>query len=431
MDKQRIKLDLSTYIGLETKLDFGSLSKKAFDIGEMLYKLKFDPQKMAGWLNLPHDENMFQEVARFVKEVIEEEKYEYVLVLGVGGSSLGAQALIEGIKTPLWNRLGRTKRKGFLTIDFIDNLDPIVLRTLLNKLKLDRTLFMVVSKKGETVETIVPMLVCKEWIGENFYKQCVFVTTIGSGLLYEISRKEGVKVFPIPENVGGRYSVFSSVGLLPSGLSGINLDEIRLGLLEADNLCRTTDLKTNIAVTLAICAFTSYVNGKNMFVLMPYSSCLRLFVDWFIQLWSESLGKNKKGSTPLSSIGACDQHSQLQMFNEGPDDKLICFLKVNKHKKDLTIGDFSKEHERFKIYSSYKVGQVLNIELEATRRALTESNKPSLMITLPELDEYYLSQLMFILEMATAIMGNLLEVNPFDQPGVELLKKYTNELLRS
>jgi glucose-6-phosphate isomerase len=433
MNRQKIKLDLSNYIGLEKSIDFSLLSKKAFDIVSMLYKSKQEPSKMTGWLNLPHDKNTFEELKSFTSEILAKDKYEHVLVFGIGGSSLGAQALIDGIKTPLWNRLGRAKRKGFLTVDFVDNLDPIILRTTLNKLKLDRTLFLVVSKGGETIETIIPMLVAKEWVGENFYKQCVFITSVetrhGVSLLCALGKKNNVPVFPIPENVGGRYSVFSPVGLLPSSFSSINLDEVQQGLLEADNVCQSMDLKINLAVQVALCAYTSYINHKNIFVLMPYSSCLKRFVDWFIQLWAESLGKNKKGSTPLSAIGACDQHSQIQMFNEGPDDKLICFIKINKHKKDLTIGDFSSEHDNFKTYSTYKVGQVLNIELEATKRALTENSRPNITITLPELDEYYLAELMFLLEMTTSVMGHLLEVNPFDQPGVELAKRYTKEIL--
>ena len=429
MEKGRIKLELTNYLGTEPGVNFRNYQDKVFSVISSLYKSKNDPLKMTGWLDLPHQDEMFNSLKKFLSQVISEEKYEHLLVLGIGGSSLGAQALIEALNSPLWNRLSKGKRKGFLTIDFIDNLDPVIIRNILSRLKLDQTLFIVISKTGTTVETIVPMLIAKEWVGENFYKQCVFITSKNKGILFELSQRYSVSVFPIPENVGGRYSVFSSVGLLPAALCGVDLDEVKQGILEADRLCQTNDLKTNLAATIALAAFFSYSAGRNIFVLMPYSTCLRRFVDWFVQLWAESIGKAGKGSTPTVAIGATDQHSQLQMFNEGPNDKLICFLKINKHKRDLTVPDYTAENATFQTYANFKVGQILNVELDATRRAITESNRPNITLTLPELDEYYLSQLMYILEVATAICGNLLEVNPFDQPGVELAKRYTKEAL--
>ena len=432
-DRPRIKIDLTNYVGIELNADFKNYQAKAFNIISNLYNSKTNISSMAGWLNLPHESKMYQDINSFVEKIKNEDKYEHVLVLGIGGSSLGVQALVESLNTPLWNRLSKGKRKDFLTIDFIDNLDPVIIRTVLSRIKLDRTLFIVISKGGETIETIVPMLITREWVGENFYKQCVFITTArthrGLSLLIELSQKYSVPVFPIPENVGGRYSVFSPVGLLPAALCGININEVQAGIIQADNLCQAQDMKTNFAIAISLCAFFSYMNNRNIFVLMPYSTCLRRFVDWFIQLWAESIGKAGKGSTPIPAIGATDQHSQLQMFNEGSNDKLICFVKINKHKRDLTISNFSNEHSLFGTYSNKKVGQILNVELDATRQALVESKRPNFTVTLPELDEYYLSQLMYILEVSTAIMGNLLGVNPFDQPGVELAKKYTREAL--
>ncbi len=429
MERGRIKIDLSNYLSTESGVNFRNHQDRAFSIVSSLYKSKTDQMQMTGWLNLPHEEGMYADIKNFLSKIQSEEKYEHLLVLGIGGSSLGAQALIESLNSPLWNRLSKGKRKGFLTVDFIDNLDPVIIRTILSRLKLDQTLFVVISKAGTTVETIVPMLIAREWTGENFYKQCVFITSKNKGVLYEVAQKHSVPIFPIPENVGGRYSVFSPVGLLPAALCGLNLDEIRAGLLDADRLCQTNDLKINTAVTIALSAFFSYSAGKNIFVLMPYSTCLRRFVDWFVQLWAESIGKSKKGSTPTVAIGATDQHSQLQMFNEGPNDKLITFIKVNKHKRDLTIPDYTSENPSFRSYANFKTGQILNIELDATKRALTENGRPNLTLVLPELDEYYLAQLMYVFEVATAVCGNLLEVNPFDQPGVELAKRYIKEAL--
>ena len=433
MDRARIKIDLTNYLSIEQNANFRNFQDKVFSIISNLYSSKNNTSSMTGWLNLPHDSSMYSKINDFVTKIKSEDKYEHLVVLGIGGSSLGAQALMEGLNTPLWNRISKGKRKGFLTVDFIDNLDPQIIRTILSRLKLDQTLFLVVSKAGGTVETVVPMLIAKEWTGENFYKQCVFVTSVetchGTSLLYEIAQKNSIPIFPIPENVGGRYSIFSSVGLLPSALSGIDLNEVQAGIQEADRICQMQDLKANLAATIALCAYFSYTNNKNIFVLMPYSTCLKRFVDWFIQLWAESLGKTGKGSTPICAIGACDQHSQLQMFNEGHNDKLICFIKINKHKRDITIPDYSSENQNFRPYGGHKVGEILNIELDATRRALAENKRSNFTITLPELDEYYLSQLMYSLEMATAICGNLIGVNPFDQPGVELAKQYTKEAL--
>lgn len=425
----KIKIDLTNYLGIEKNTDFRGYQDKVFGIISNLYSSKSNIPAMTGWLDLPNDSAMFQQIADYVNKIKSADQYQHLLVFGIGGSSLGAQALIESLKTNLWNRLSATKRKGYLTVDFIDNLDPVIIRTILSRLKLDKTLFIVVSKAGGTVETIVPMLIAKEWTGENFYKQSVFITSKDKGILFDLSQKHSVPVFPIPENVGGRYSVFSSVGLLPAALCGVDLDEIKSGLIEAESLCQVQDIRTNIAASIALCSYFSYIANRNIFVLMPYSTSMRRFVDWFVQLWAESIGKNQKGSTPVCAIGATDQHSQLQLFNEGPSDKLICFVKVNKHKRDLSVPNFQDDNPSFMAYANHKVGEILNIELDATRRALTENKRPNITVTLPELNEFYISQFMYIMEVATAITGNLLGVNPFDQPGVELAKKYTREAL--
>lgn len=429
MDRRKIKIDLSNYITTEKGVDFRAYEHKVIEIINGLYESKNEPSAMTGWLNLPNQDSEFSKIADFVEKIKSENKYEHVLVLGIGGSSLGPQALIEALNTSIWNRLSKGKRKGALTIDFIDNLDPLQMRTIFSRIKLDKTLFLVASKGGGTLETIVPMLVAKDWVGKDFYKQCAFITTEGKGLLYEIGKKENIPLFYIPENVGGRFSVFSPVGLLPAALCGLDLNEIKAGIKDADALCSSDNIKINTAAQIALSSYFSYRNRRNIFVLMPYSTTMRRFVDWFVQLWAESLGKAMKGSTPLPAVGATDQHSQLQMFNEGPEDKLICFIKINKHKRDITIPDFTSEDSNFSIYAGKKVGKVLNMELDATRRALSERRRPNFLLTLPELDEYYLSQLMYFFEMATAISGNLLGVNPFDQPGVELAKKYTKEAL--
>ena len=431
MIRTKIKIELGNYFSLEQKADFSSLQSKTFEAIAELYASKTDPKAMTGWLNLCKDEDMFFKIKSFVEKIRAEDKYQHVIVFGIGGSSLGAQAIIEGLKSPFWNRMSTAKRKGFLTIDFIDNLDPQIIRNTLSRLKLDQALFLIISKGGATVETLVPMLIAREWTGENFYKQCVFISTEGKGLLYELSQKNSAPFFSIPENVGGRFSAFSAVGLLPAALSGMDLDLIKEGLLGGYSLCQQQDLRANIAASIALCSYFSYNAGRNIFVLMPYSSCLKRFSEWFVQLWAESLGKNGKGMTPIIAAGATDQHSQLQLFNEGPADKLIGFIKISKHKRDLTVLDYSGEHSEFSAYSNHKVGQILNIELDATRRALTENGKPNFTIVLPELDEYYLSQLMFVFEAATSICGKLLGVNPFDQPGVELAKRYTKEALIS
>src|SRR3990167_2485272 len=181
MDRAKIKTDFTNYFSIERGTNFREMQEKVSGIISNLYNSKSNMTSMTGWLNLPHDMKMFDDINSFVAKIKSEDKYEHLLVFGIGGSSLGAQALIEALNTPLWNRLSSGKRKGFLTIDFIDNLDPLVIRTILSRLKLDKTLFVVISKTGGTVETIVPMLIAKEWVsedGKDFYKQCVFITSV-------------------------------------------------------------------------------------------------------------------------------------------------------------------------------------------------------------------------------------------------------------
>ena len=198
MIKSKLKLDLGNYFSQEKSANFSNLQSKVFAAIAELYASRSDQKSMTGWLNLYKDDDMFFNIKNFIENIKREDKYQHVVVLGIGGSSLGAQALIEGLRTPLWNRLSTAKRKGFLTVDFIDNTDPQIIRIILSKLNLTRTLFLVVSKGGGTVETIIPMLIAKEWTGENFYKQCVFVTTEGKGVLYELSRKFSTPIFLIP-----------------------------------------------------------------------------------------------------------------------------------------------------------------------------------------------------------------------------------------
>jgi len=357
-----------------------------------------------------------------------------VMVLGIGGSSLGARAVLHALGGP--PEVTGTKRRLHLP----DNSDPWLLSALLEHLAPERTVVVVISKSGGTVETAAQMLVVRRWLddalgAEGAIKHLVFVTDPQKGSLREQAEAEGITAFDIPSNVGGRFSVLSAVGLVPATLVGLDAAGMLEGAAEMARHCRLPELRDNPAGLLASLHVLHHrLYGRGVHVLMPYSDALRPFAAWYVQLWAESLGKRidrqlrvvESGPTPIPAVGATDQHAQMQLFMEGPRDKLITFVRVAEHGRDLTIpasdGPFAYLGER-------TLGEVLDAELRGTAQALAEDGRPSLTIGLERLDARSLGALFFLYEAATAFAGELYGIDAFDQPGVELGKRLASGLL--
>jgi glucose-6-phosphate isomerase len=252
----------------------------------------------------------------------------------------------------------------------------------------------------------------------------------------EITDREGFKSFIIPDGVGGRYSVLTPVGLLSASVSGININELLSGASSMDERCAFDDIKDNPALMNALLQYISYKKrGKNVLIMMAYSNALSGIVDWFCQLWSESLGKKDSlsgetvncGSTPVKAIGVTDQHSQLQLYMEGPFDKVITFLHVEKFNKNVEIPKGTVD--KLEYLGGHTLNDLMKAEMIGTQLALTENKRPNCTITLPEVSESTIGQLLYMLEIQTAIVGKMYGINPFDQPGVEASKINSYALL--
>ena len=274
-------------------------------------------------------------------------------------------------------------------------------------------------------------------LGDDYRKHIVATTDQTTGILRQISNEEGYKTFVIPDDVGGRFSVFSAVGLLPFALVGIDIEELMQGVKDMDLALKNTDIRHNIAAQNALIHYLMDTQkGKNLAVMMPYSSRLKYISDWFVQIWAESLGKNKNldgepvcvGPTPIKAVGATDQHSQIQLYNEGPNNKLITFIRVKEFDTSIEIPKIF-EYTGIGYLGGKTINELLNAEADATRVTLVDYQRPNVTITLDNISPYNIGQLLYMLEVQTAITGALYHINAFDQPGVEQAKNYTYALM--
>lgn len=359
------------------------------------------------------------------------------VLLGIGGSSLGAKAIADALTHPYWNLLPSAERNGCPRVFFLENVDPSAFSAAIGVIDIEKALFNIVSKSGKTLETVSQFLIVKELLekacGSKWRDHVVITTDPEMGPLREIAEEEGILSLAIPQEVGGRFSVLSPAGLFPAALMGIDVGGILSGASEIAAFCVSEDLTENIA--LALCAYylTSYEKGKPITVLMPYSEKLWGFAMWFRQLWAESLGKKKPGDgcvglTPAVALGAQDQHSQLQLFIDGPDDKTITFIRVESQSLDLEIPN-SIVKEDFRCLYGSTLGELLLAELAATRDALARCGRSSVTISLSTISPETIGAMFFLYEMVTVYMGYMLGINPFDQPGVELGKSITRQIL--
>lgn len=370
--------------------------------------------------------------------------FETVVVLGIGGSSLGTLTLRDALLGPHWNLGDDEARDHYPRLFVLENADPASMTDLLGRLDLRRTLFIVVSKSGSTAETMAQFLVVEERLAgevgeEKVRGHLLFVTDPENGVLRRLADDHGIPALPVPPNVGGRFSVLSAVGLLPAAIVGIDVEALLEGAAAMEARCRTDVLHENPAGMLATVLHSLHMDqGMPIHVLMPYSDRLRSLALWFQQLWAESLGKalNRAGETvnvgptPLPALGATDQHSQVQLFMEGPRDKVVCFVSVLDPGPDpVRIPARHSGHPSLSYLGGHTLGALLDAERRATAEALRRRGRPSLTLELPRVDARSLGELLMLFQVATVYGGALYGVDPLDQPGVELGKELTYGLL--
>ncbi len=388
------------------------------------------------FMNIPRNEPLLQQSLDFANHV--RGRYDDVVVLGIGGSALGPIALKTALCNSGWNELSDEARSGQPRFHVLDNIDPVTISAILQRVVLARTLFIVTSKSGGTAETMSQFLIAHERVtaaGLPVADHFVFVTDPENGALRPLSRELSVPALEIPPGVGGRYSVLTPVGTLPAALLGIDIRELLSGAGEMLERCTTSDLAQNPAGVIASLFYLSDVrHGRVIDVLMPYSDPLRDFAAWFVQLWAESLGKHRAdgrsvGSTPMPALGATDQHSQVQSFMEGPANKVVAFIAVEDHGTDIVMPSAFQHVTELGYLGGHSLGELLNIEQRATAGALANRGRSNLTIRIERVDAWHVGGLMMMLELATAYAGQMYGVNAFNQPGVELGKQFAYALL--
>lgn len=425
--------------GLDIQGEFTAYQDKISEIIKNLNQCKDKPNQWLQWMNLGYNEETLWYVKEYAAMV--KGRFENVLVLGIGGSALGGMAMTEALLKPYWNLLSEEQREGMPRIFFLDNIDPDTMTGLLDFLDLSKTLVNVITKSGSTAETMSQFMIVKDRLekelGDNYRYNIVATTDKRTGILRQIAEQEGYKTFVVPDDVGGRFSVFSAVGLLPMALVGIDIDAVVNGIKDMDLALKNTDIKENIAAQNALIHYLMDTKkGKNISVMMPYSSRLKYVSDWYVQLWAESLGKNKDnegndvhvGPTPIKALGATDQHSQIQLYNEGPNNKIINFIRVENFDNILEIPNIF-EYTGINYLAGKTVNRLMNAEADSTRVALADYERPTVTISIPKVDAYNLGQLLYMFEVQTAIAGALYNINTFNQPGVEQAKNYTYALM--
>jgi glucose-6-phosphate isomerase len=427
--------------GLDLETCFDHYAPKLREIIEQIYATKDQAGGWKRWLNLGYDEQLIKDLNAYAQAV--KGQFSDMVVLGIGGSSLGGYALLRALLHPYWNQLSDEQRQGLPRYYFVENVDGDQIAPLMDMLDPKRTLFVVISKSGTTAETMSAFMIAKSWLEQKLpagdvKKHIVAITDARKGVLRPVAEKEGYQTFEVPDDVGGRFSVFSAVGLLPAALCGISLEEIQRGIRELDQVLQKPDLKTNPAAQGALLQYLMYERGKKISVFMPYSYRLASVSDWFVQLWAESLGKKHDlnghvvhvGPTPVRAVGVTDQHSQVQLFNEGPNDKIFTFIQVERPEHDPIIpADQFTSVADLNYLNGKPISRLMTAEFESTRASLTSNQRPNITIVLPQVDAYHFAQLLYLLEVQTAIAGALFNIDPFDQPGVELAKKFTYALM--
>lgn len=433
----------STVIGEENGLnlnqEFENYKDTISNIIKSLNQRKDKPGQWLQWLNLGYNEETVWYVKEFASMV--EGRFDNILVLGIGGSALGGLAVTEALLKPYWNLLTPEQRNGLPRIFFLDNIDPDSMNGLLDILDLSKTLVNVITKSGSTAETMSQYMIIKDRLekelGDNYRRNIVATTDKKMGVLRQLADQEGYKTFVVPDDVGGRFSVFSAVGLVPFALVGLDIDQIMNGIKDMDLALKNTDIHQNVAAQGALIQYLlDTKKGKNLSVMMPYSSRLKYVSDWFVQLWAESLGKEVNnngekvniGPTPIKAVGATDQHSQIQLYNEGPKNKVITFIRVKNFDTTLEIPKIF-EYTGIGYLGGKTINDLINAEADSTRVALADYSCPTMTLTIEKIDEYNIAQLLYMLEVQTAIAGELYNINTFNQPGVEQAKNYTYALM--
>jgi len=428
----RITLDytyaLADAVGAEHGVTEAELAALAGPSERALAAVQARRKKDLRWLDLPHQAEMLERVQNFATSVAG--RFENVVVLGIGGSALGNRALHAALNGPYHDL---APRAGTPRLFVLDNIDPDLMGEFLAHVDVRRTIFNVISKSGSTAETMSQFLIVRarliEAFGEEGHKAHIVVTTdLKSGVLRPIVDEVGYQSFEVPDGVGGRFSVLSPVGLVSAALVGIDVAELLAGAAAMDARCKVAPFNENPALIYAALQWLMQsAKGKPIAVHFPYSHRLAYLADWYAQLLAESIGKRRSrdgrdvyvGPTPVKAVGVTDQHSQVQLYTEGPYDKWFTMLAVDRPDHSVTIPRAFEDRPELAYLGGRTLEELFVAEREGTRIALTEAHRPCVTLHFPTVSAHTVGQYIYLLELAVAVMGEHYGIDAFDQPGVE------------
>jgi len=436
-----LKFDMTFFFrpNIENGLDEKSFERELEGVKELVENLRKEPP---GFVRIVLEDSQLMNAKKMAKRFGHFRDFDDFVVVGIGGSALGNKAVRDAICGPEWNDETKEGRRGFPRIHIIDNVDPDFVGSIMEKLNFRKTFFNVISKSGKTVETVAVYMIVRgimDSLGVDPREHMLITTDPDAEFLREVAESDGIPTLYIPKDVGGRFSVLSVVGLVSAEAGGVNTEELRGGALKAYDDFLKNDLKENHAIMTALSYYLFYRTGKNVNVMMAYSNRLLSLAEWFRQLLAESLGKKfdtngnkvEVGPTPVMALGATDQHSQIQLYNEGPKDKIITFLRVDKHERCMKIPRIHENFQDMVHLCGKTLGELINAEQKATSISLALNGVPNMTISFDEINEKNVGEFFMTYELMTVIMGGLLGVNPFDQPGVEMGKKLTHAIMGS
>ena len=417
-----------------TEKTINSYSEKVAEIHNSLNEVANDEKEFVGWLELPtnYDKEEFARIKKAAKKI--QKDSDVLVVIGIGGSYLGARAVIEALTHTFHNSMPSGKRKVPQIVYAGNNLSPVYMNELLEFVADKDISINVISKSGTTTEPAIAFRIFREVLETKYgvaeARKRIYVTTDKArGALKTLSNEEKYETFVIPDNVGGRFSVLTAVGLLPIAVAGIDIDKLMKGAKDAQDRYSDENVKYNDCYKYAVIRNLLYNSNKTIEILVNYEPKLHYFTEWWKQLYGESEGKDKKGIFPAGVDLTTDLHSMGQYIQDGRRDLFETVIKVKENSSEITIQTDAQNLDGLNYLADKTLGYVNSKAMEGTVQAHVTGNVPNLMIELDKLDEENIGELIYFFEKACAMSGNILGVNPFNQPGVEEYKKNMFRLL--
>jgi len=429
-----IKFDYTKALDFFNQHEIDYLEKHAQLSLDMVLNKNAQGNDFLGWVNLPkdYDKEEFKRIKKAAEKINSDS--DVLIVIGIGGSYLGARAAIETLTHSFYNILPKNTRKAPEIYFAGNSISSTYLSDLIDVLEGKDVSINVISKSGTTTEPAIAFRIFRDYLekkyGKEEAKSRIYVTTDKEkGALKKLADEEKYQTFVIPDDVGGRYSILTAVGLLPIAAAGINIEEMMKGASDASDIYTKKDLKENISMQYAIVRNLLYRKGKFIEILVNYEPRLHYFSEWWKQLFGESEGKDHKGIYPASVDFTTDLHSMGQFIQDGSRTMFETVLNVEKALKDIVIPEDKTNMDGLNFLSGKTMDFVNNKAFQGTLIAHSDGNVPNLVINLPEISPYYFGSLVYFFEMACGISGYINGVNPFDQPGVEAYKKNMFALL--